>query len=589
MTHTPAPAGAQRSDTGYSDTGYDAAAYRAYFENDFTYINGFRRNLHRFGDRPAIEDPASGRTWTYRELGRDVDALAAGLAQLGVGRGDVVAYQLFNGPEFAHLYLATQVAGAVGSPMNFRLAAGETAYILTANRPAVYFYDTELGAMVSDALARAGHVPPVIVAVGPGEPIAAPPGARVLRYDDLAAATGPVPDVPRTIWEETTRLYTSGTTGMPKGVPLNSAIEIFSAHDVIMQFPLAPEDKTLNMSPWFHRGGLYCAGPNPSFYVGSAVVPLRSFDADAVLDLVESQGLTFLIGAPTNLAMLSDAQEARRRDLSTLRGVVTMGSPLDREAALRYQRVLHPRIFNGYGSTEGFWNTFLRPVDLPEMSGTAGRACIDDDVAVVKLFDDRPARPDETVARDGREVGEVIVRSPKSAGQYSANPEKDAEKFHDGWLHIGDLATWDEREYVTIVGRRDDMLLSGGENVHPVGVEAALCEHPGVADALVVGVPDDKWGQLVVAYIVRRHGAGEEPAEAGEDLPADAQAAAAALDAFCRAHPMLSRFKRPRAYRLVDALPVSATGKKLHYKASSTARDDMAAGRFARPAGNGGE
>src|SRR5699024_6549295 len=153
----------------------------------------------------------------------------------------------------------------------------------------------------------------------------------------------------------------------------------------------------------------------------------------------------------------------------------------------------------------------------------------------------------------GQEVGEVIIRSPKCAGQYVADPEQDAEKYHEGWLYIGDLATWDEHEYVTIVGRRDDMLLSGGENVHPVGVEAALCEHPAVADALVVGVPDEKWGQQVVAYIVARPGAAQLSGE---------QAAADALDGFCRSHPMLSRFKRPRAYRLVESLPVSATGKK---------------------------
>ncbi len=384
------------------NTGYDAEAYRRYIENDFTYISGFRRNVGRFADRLAMEDPASGRSWTYRQLGRDVDRLAAGLAELEVGRGDVVSYQLFNCPEFAQLYLATQVAGAVGAPMNYRLAPGETAYILGANQPVVFIYDTELNAPVADALERSEHIPPLIVAVGDGEPIKAPADSRVLRFAEVAASNGPVPQVPRTTWEETTRLHTSGTTGMPKGVPMNSMIEILTAHDVIMQFPLAPEDKTLNMSPWFHRGGIYCAGPNPSFYVGSSVVPIRAFDPNQVLDLVESQGLTFLIGAPTNLAMLADAQEARARDLSTLRGVVTMGSPLDRAAALRYQQVLHPRIFNGYGSTEGFWNTFLRPVDLPEMAGTAGRACIDDDVAVVKLFEDRFAEPYETVAATAR-------------------------------------------------------------------------------------------------------------------------------------------------------------------------------------------
>ena len=157
--------------------------------------------------------------------------------------------------------------------------------------------------------------------------------------------------------------------------------------------------------------------------------------------------------------------------------------------------MLNPRIFNGYGSTEGFWNTFLRPTDLPEMAGTAGRACIDDDVAVVRLFDDRLADAHETVAKDGTEIGEVIVRSPKGANAYFDAPEQERQKFRNGWLHIGDLATWDDKEFVTIVGRKDDMLLSGGENVHPVQIEEALGEHPSVTDSLVVGVSTTSGGR----------------------------------------------------------------------------------------------
>ena len=541
---------------------YDAQAYRQYFEHDFTYLNGFRRNVHRYAHRPAIEDPLTGTTLTYAELGEQVDRLATGLADAGVAPDDVVAYQLFNGIEFATLYLATQAAGAVGSPMNFRLAAGETSYILNSSRPRVFVYNTDLTDMVRGALERSAFRPPVLVAVGAGEPL---PGA--VRFGELFAEVPRPLDVHRTVWDETTRLYTSGTTGMPKGVPLNSMAEIFSAHDVIMHFPLSPEDKAMNMTPWFHRGGLYCAGPNPTFYLGSSLVPMRTFDADTTLDYVQRYGLTFLIGAPTNLAMLAHAQEARPRDLSSLRGIVTMGAPLEREAALRYQNVLNPNIFNGYGSTEGFWNTFLRPTDLPAMAGTAGRACIDDDVAVVKIFDDRVAAPHETVARDGTEVGEVIVRSPKGSNAYFDSPDQEARKFHDGWLYIGDLATWDEQEFVTIVGRKDDMLISGGENVHPVQVEEALNEHPGVNDSLVVGIPDERWGQLVVAYVVA----------------ADPGLGVADLDRHCREHPMLSAFKRPRAYRFVDSLPVSATGKKLHYKVTEQARGDAEAGLFTYP------
>ncbi|GAA4926334.1 acyl-CoA synthetase (AMP-forming)/AMP-acid ligase II [Actinomycetospora succinea] len=532
---------------------YDASAYRTYFEHEFTYLAGFRRNVHRYARRTAMTDPATGQRWTYAELGARVDALALGLAGAGVGPGDVVVHQLFNSPAFAELYLATQACGAVGAPVNFRLAAGETAHVLDDSEPTVFVYDTALRDTVAAALERARHAPSVLVAVGEGEPL---PGS--VRFADLPGGTPPA--VARTVYDETTRLYTSGTTGMPKGVPLNSLVEVFSAHDVIMHFPLAPEDRTLNMTPWFHRGGLYSGRPNPVFYLGAEVVPLRAFDPDRVLDLVAEHGLTYLIGAPTNLAMLARAQTERPRDLGTLRGIVTMGAPLEREACLRYQELLTPRIFNGFGTTESFWNTFLRPTDLPGHAGAAGRACTDDDVMVVHVG----GGSDDPVAQDGTEVGEVIIRSPKAGYAYVNSPEQEAAKFHDGWIHVGDLATWDGDEYVTIVGRKDDMLISGGENVHPVQVEEALNEHPGVADSLVVGVPDERWGERVVAFVVR-----EDPGLTAADC-----------EAHCRGHAMLAAYKRPRAYRFVDELPLTATGKKIHYRARAQAVEDDAAGLF---------
>ena len=348
---------------------------------------------------------------------------------------------------------------------------------------------------------------------------------------------------------------------------LNAAVEVLSAHDVIMHFPLSPEDRTLNMTPWFHRGGLYSGGPNPVFYVGAEAVPLRAFDPAVVLDWVQEHGLTFLIGAPTNLALLSAEQQERPRDLSSLHGIVTMGAPLDRASCLRYQELLTARIFNGYGTTEAFWNTFLRPADLPDHAGSAGRACTDDDVAVVRVYEDRTAAPDDHVAKDGTEVGEVVVRSVKSGYAYVGQPEEQAARFRDGWLYIGDLATWDEDEYVTIVGRKDDMIISGGENVHPTQVESVLNEHPGIADSAVVGVPDERWGELVVAYVVR--------SDPGVD--------AAACEAHCVSHPMLAGYKRPRAYRFVDALPVTATGKKVHYQVREQARREADEGLLQRP------
>jgi acyl-CoA synthetase (AMP-forming)/AMP-acid ligase II len=543
-------------------TDYDPSALREVFERTATYWAGFRRNVHRFATTQALYCPIRERAWSYAELAADVDALAAGLVSAGVRSGDTVVYQLYNSVEFAQLYLAAQQCGAVGAPINFRLSAGETAYILDASRPRVYLYDAEVTSTATEALRLAGHQPDAVIQVG---------GSDAARsFEDLQsagaaalAAGSPVPTPPDdvTVYSETTRLYTSGTTGMPKGVPLPNLAEVFSAHDVIMHFPLSPHDRTLNMSPWFHRGGLYSGGPNPVFYAGAGCVPMRTFEPARCLDYVAELGITFLIGAPPNLAMLADEQERRPRDLSSLNGIVTMGAPLDRAACLRYQDVLTPRIFNGYGTTESFWNTFLRPEDLPEHAGTAGQACTDDDVAVVSPG----GSPAETVPRDGESIGEVIIRTVKAGYAYDDDATT-ARKFSDGWFYTGDLATWNAGEFVTIVGRRDDMIISGGENVHPVQVEEALAQHPAVADSAVVGIPDPKWGQLPVAYVIAKE-----------------EVSAAELDRYCREHPMLADFKRPRGYRFVTELPMTATGKKVHYRVTEIATEDAAAGLLESP------
>ncbi len=553
---------------------YDASRFKDYFEHDFTYDAGFRRNVGRFGRQTAILDPPSGRQWTYAELDADVSKVAAALAGLGVGVGSHVAYQLFNGVEFARLYLATQRLGAVGVPLNYRLASGETALILRDSDPSVFIFDAAVAGAALAAVQASGS-PAALLSVGAGADDAGLPDTVPSFADVVAAAPDEPPQRPgrASTYEETTRLYTSGTTGRPKGVSLPSIVEVMSAHDVIMHFPLTPADRTLNMTPWFHRGGLYSGGPNPLFYVGGSVVPMRAFDPATVLDWVGSYGLTFLIGAPVSLAMLADEQEKDPRDLTGLRGIVTMGAPLTRAAVLRYQDLLTPRIFNGYGTTEAFWNTFLRPEDLPAHAGTAGRACTDDDVAVVKFFPDRRAEPHELAARDNAELGEIIMRTPKSGFSYVNLPAVNEEKFVDNWLYSGDLGTWDDDGFVTIAGRKDDMVISGGENIHPVQVEEVLGSHPGVKDSVVVGLPDDQWGSLVVAYVIRR---------AGTTATADE------LDRHCLASAELSDFKRPRAYAFVDSVPLTATGKKIHYQLARQAVADHARGLFTKPAARKG-
>jgi acyl-coenzyme A synthetase/AMP-(fatty) acid ligase len=547
---------------------YDREMFKDTFENEFTYLNGFLRNVHRFVEKPALSCPLRNRTWTYYELNRECNRLAGALLDAGVRKNDVVMYQLQNCAEFVFLYIGLQKIGAIGSPINYRFAYGETAYVIDDSKPCIFFFDADFRDSAEKALSMAQHKPRHVIVVDPFGKGRSTEG--ISTYEQFIAGhpdNDPGIERPMHIYDETTRLYTSGTSGMPKGVPINNINEVLSAHDVIMHFPLSPLDKTMNMSPWFHRGGLHSGGINPTLYVGGEVVILKQFNPRVCLEHAEKFELTFLIGAPPMLKLLHDQQIRTGADLSKLKGIVTMGAPLEREACLSYHRVLTPNIFNGYGSSEAFWNTFLRPYDLPERSGSAGRACTDDDVAVVRIFPERRAEPHEHVAKDNRDVGEIIVKAPaKTTYSYHNNPVDCKRNFYKGWLYIGDLGTWDEDEYITIVGRKYDMIISAGENIHPVQVETVINEHPKVKECIVVGVPDDVRGEAVAAYVIKE----------------DASLTVKELSEHCNRHPMLAKFKRPRYYRFVDELPYTATGKKMHYKVREQTISDKEKGLLER-------
>jgi len=547
---------------------YDVSMFQDTFEHEFTFLNGFLRNVHRFATRPAMTCPLRGRTWAYPELNRDVNRLAHALASDGVSRGEVVMYQLMNSPEFVFAYLAPQKLRAINCPINFKLSHSETAWMIDDSKPAVFIYDADGRETAEQALAMASHRPRRVVMVDAAG--ARGPARGHVPYSEYVAdrpETEPDAGGRMHIYDEVTRLYTSGTSGQPKGVPMNNVNEVLSAHDVIMHFPLAPTDRTMNMSPWFHRGGIHAGGPTAALYVGAEMVILRQFTPRTCLEYAEKYGVSFLVGAPPMLKLLSATQQKSPFDLSALKGIVTMGAPLGREDCIRFHETLTPNIFNGYGTSEAFWNTFLRPADLPEMAGSAGRACTDDDVAVVKVFPDRRAEPHETVAKDNQEVGEVIVRAPgKSAYTYVGDEADSNRVFHDGWLYIGDMATWDENEFITIVGRKNNMIVSAGENIHPVQVEEVLAMHPKVQESVVVGVPDELRGETVVAYVVKE----------------DQSLTARELAAHCSDRAILAPYKRPRYYRFVDELPYTATGKKKHYVVRQMAAEERDRGVFER-------
>ena len=529
---------------------YDVAMFRDTFEHEFTWLNGFLRNVGRFAERPALHCPASGRRWTYRALNADANRLAHALTADGVGGNSVLMYMLLNSPEFAFCYLAGHKTGAVSCPVNYRLAPGELALIIDDSTPEIFVYDLEFVETARQALDFARHKPRRVVAVGEGAP-ARPGDTPYGEYVAGRPGSDPVrPDRPH-IYDETARLYTSGTTNRAKAVPINNINEVLSAHDVMMHFPLNATDRTMNMTPWFHRGGLHSGGLTPTLYAGGEVVILREFNPRRCLAFAQEHQVTFLIGVPSIIALLARAQERAPADLSALRGIVTMGSPFEKSACEKYRELFTPNIFNGYGTTETFWNTFLRPYNLPEMAGSAGQACTDDDVRVIRLKEGGHAEPTELAAKDNAEVGEIIIKSPaKSACWYVNNPEMSARKFYKGYHYTGDLGTWDENECVTIVSRKDDMIICAGENIYPTQIEAVLNEHPKVAESAVIGVADRLHGQCVAAYV----------------LPADESLSVEELKAHCARHPMLPPYKRPRFYTLVKELPHTATGKLLHYK-----------------------
>ena len=539
---------------------YDIEQFKRVFEKEYTYLNGFMRNVMRKGDRPALHCPLSERTWTYRTLNEDANRLANALRKHGYGYGDVMLYILPNSPEFLFCYLASHKTGMVGAPGNYRLSGGEISLLVNDLRPKVLVYDAEYAKIVGEALRLAAYQPELVIVCGEGDRAEAPlDQTSYLEFvEGMSCANPELSRVP-SIYDETTRFFTSGTTNLPKGVPCNSLNEVLSAHDVMMHFPLTATDVTMNLTPWFHRGGLHSGGPCPVLYAGASMVALRDFSPRLALQYIAKYRITFIIGAPTIAEVISRLSESAHADFSSLRGMVLMGSPLDNEPCRRYMKGITPRIFNGYGTTETFWNTFLRPYDLPEQAGSAGGPCTDDDVRVIRIETAGHASPKAMVPQDSETVGEVVILSPaKSTATYANNEEMTRAKFHEGWLYTGDLATWDEHGYITIVGRKDDMIVSAGENIYPVQIEAILNENPKVAESLVLGIPDPKRGAVVVAAI----------------KPADPSLTEKELKQWCLNHPMLAPYKRPRKYRFVDELPHSGTGKLLHRMPEGVSFDD---------------
>ena len=451
-----------------------------------------------------------GRKVTYAEIDEASDAFAGTLASRGLGRGDRVATLTGNSPEHVALFFACAKAGLLLAPLSWRLAPPELAYQLGDAEPAVFLVEEEHAGLA----AATGRQFDRLEWPGLG---ASRPGAW---HRDMAA--GEVADS-----DPLLLVYTSGTTGKPKGALLTHANCFWTNVGFDLATGVSGEDVVLQLLPQFHCGG-WNVQPLLAWWKGARVVLERSFDPARCLALIERERVTTMMAVPAIYLFLAQDPGFDSADLSSLRRVIVGGAPMP-EALLETWHERGVAITQGYGLTEAAPNVLcLPPEDAVRKAGYAGKPYPYVDVRL-------------------SEEGELQVRGPNVFAGYWRNPDASAAAFTpDGWLRTGDVAERDGEGYYRIRDRLKDMYISGGENVYPAEVESALYEHPAVAEAAVVGVPDARWGETGVAFVVVDAGA----AVAQEEL----------LE-HCRAH--LARFKVPRAVVFVEELPRSAMNKVL--------------------------
>jgi fatty-acyl-CoA synthase len=467
------------------------------------------------------------RQWTYGEVADRVDRLARGLTALGVTGGDRVAYLGPNHPAFVEAMFATMASGAVFVPLNTRLAAPELAGLLRDAQPRAFVWSEEHDAVARDVLARV----PVELRVVAGEGATA--GEHTL--EGLIGRSAPLPvDAAVSRDDLAMIMYTSGTTGQPRGVSLTHDNLTWNVFHVLIDVDVRQDEVTLVCAPMFHTAALNQTFL-PTFVKGGTAVLASAFDPQRTLTLIAEHRVTWMFGVPAMFQALATAPGWADADLSSVRAVEAGGAPVPAELIRSYQaRGL--TFMQGYGMTEAAPGVlFLRAKDSLRKAGSAGTPCFLTDV---DLIDDTGRRVDVG------EPGEIVVRGPNVMRGYWENDEATGSVLTDGWFRSGDIAVRDDEGHLRLVDRKKDMFISGGENVFPAEVENALYEHPAVADCAVIGVPDPRWGEVGRAFVVVREGHRLDQAEVEQFLST-----------------RLARYKLPRSLLCVDSLPRTASGK----------------------------
>jgi len=471
-------------------------------------------NFASLPDRRAEADPRGAavsdgtRSLTNAQLLGRVRATAAYLRERGIGPGDVVAVKLANRIEFVLLLFAAWRIGATVTPVNPSMTDFEVARQLDDSAARLLVVETGAAAVGGVATVTVGDLPE-----------ASEQGDRVVPAVSSALAL---------------LIYTSGTTGVPKGVMLDHANIDAMAEMGRQALGLGPGDRCLLILPLFHVNGIVVSVLIP-LLAGASVVIADRFNPQTFFGLVERHRPTYFSAVPTIYTMLAALPDALRPDTSSLRFGICGAAPASAELLTRVEGRYGFPLIEGYGLSEGTCASTINPVDGPRRAGTVGVAFPGQEIRILG--------PDGTPVESGVD-GEVVVRGPNVMRGYLGRPEDTARVVVDGWLHTGDVGHLDADGYLTLVGRSKDMIIRGGENIYPKEIEDVLTGDPSVLESAVIGVPDEKWGEVVVAYVQPRPGR-------TVDLEA--------LKARCAAS--LSGYKRPTELVVLDAIPKNPVGK----------------------------
>jgi 2-furoate---CoA ligase len=469
---------------------------------------------------------------TYAEWYRRISAMVAGLDQLGLKPGDHLVTALQNRWEAATIHWACQFSGVIITPINWRASADDLDFCLQNSEAKALVYE-QVAAEAVRSSAQAKTRTRVAIDCA---------GSDAISFETLIAnaAANAQPRATPVSWS--VMLYTSGTTARPKGVPRRQCAERAAALAHVAQNLYSQRERTLGVMPLYHTMGVRSL--LAMSLIGGTFVCLPRFDAGTALDLIAAEKISNLYLVPTLYHDLVHHQRFATTDVTSVRKLGFAGASMTDGLLKTLQAAFHPDLFvNHYGSSEIY--TFTVDQNAPAKPGSAGRAGINQIIRVVKLG----AQSVDDLAATGEE-GEIIalLAGDESFEGYWQRPDADAKALRQDWYFTGDTGYFDADGDLFVSGRVDDMIITGGENVSPVEIESCLSLHPDVSEVAVVGLPDERWGKIVVAFLKRRTAVEAET-----------------LDAFCRSSGLAS-FKRPRRYVFVETIPKSPVGKLLRRK-----------------------